>query len=175
MTESKGSVMPRLRLLPALVIALACALLAACDKPNKMPAGSWDPYADVIFTGGEVVTVAEGFKLAKGLAVKDGKVIVVGTSEEALAYRGPNTKVIDITGKTLIPGLQDSHLHFRSLGWDLTHSADLTFARSADDVVKAVAEVKTKLNPAPGAWIGGARWDQYKYPEMFTRWQLDAV
>lgn len=167
--------MPRLRSLPALVIALACALLAACDKPNKMPAGSWDPYADVIFTGGEVVTVAEGFKLAKGLAIKGGKVIVVGTSEDALAYRGPNTKVIDITGKTLIPGLQDSHLHFRSLGWDLTHSADLTFARSADDVVKAVADVKAKLNPAPGDWIGGARWDQYKYPEMFTRWQLDAV
>ncbi len=42
-------------------------------------------------------------------------------------------------------------------------------------MVKAVADVKTKLNPAPGAWIGGARWDQYKYPEMFTRWQLDAV
>ena len=167
--------MSRLRYLPVLLLALLCATLPGCDKSNKMPSGSWSPYADVIFTGGEVVTVAKGFPLAKGLAIKDGKVIVVGTSEEVLAYRGPNTKVIDATGKTIIPGLQDSHNHFLSLGYDLKHSADLTFARSPAEVVKAVADLKAQLNPAAGAWIGGARWDQYKYPQMFTRWQLDAV
>lgn len=167
--------MSHLRYLPALMLALLCALLPGCEKSNKMPSGPWNPYADVIFTGGEVVTVAKGFPLAKGLAIKDGKVIVVGTSEEALAYRGPNTKVIDATGKTIIPGLQDSHIHFLSLGYDLKHSADLTFARSAEDVVKAVADLKAQLKPAAGEWIGGARWDQYKYPKMFTRWELDAV
>jgi predicted amidohydrolase YtcJ len=41
--------------------------------------------------------------------------------------------------------------------------------------VKAVADLKARLNPAPGSWIGGARWDQFKYPQMVTRWQLDAV
>jgi predicted amidohydrolase YtcJ len=159
---------------PALILALACTVLAACGGP-KMPSGPWSPYADVIFTGGEVVTVANGFPIAKGLAIKDGKVIVVGTSDEVLAYRGPNTKVVDITGKTVIPGLQDSHIHFLTLGYDLKHSADLTFAKSADDIVKAVADLKARLNPAPGSWIGGARWDQFKYPQMVTRWQLDAV
>jgi predicted amidohydrolase YtcJ len=166
--------MLRLRYVPAAILALICAALAGCDKP-KMPSGSWNPYADVIFTGGEVDTVANGFQVAHGLAIKDGKVMVVGSSDEVLAYQGPNTKVIDTKGKTVIPGLQDSHIHFLSLGYDLTHSADLTFARNADEVVKVVAALKAQLKPAPGVWIGGARWDQFKYPQMFTRWQLDAV
>jgi predicted amidohydrolase YtcJ len=152
-----------------------CVALSACEKKPEMPAGAWSPYADVVFTGGEVVSVDKEFKVAKALAVKDGKIIVVGSDSDVLAYRGPQTKVVDITGKTVIPGLQDSHIHFASLGYDLTHNADLTFAKNADDIVKAVADVKAKLNPAPGQWLGGARWDQYKYPEMVTRWQLDAV
>jgi hypothetical protein len=159
---------------PAVIAALLCATLTGCDKPG-LPQGSWSPYADAVFTGGEVVTVDTDFHIAQALAIKDGKVIVVGTDKDVLVYRGPKTKVIDIKGKTVIPGLQDSHIHFASLGYDLKHNADLTFAKNADDIVKAVADIKTKLNPAPGQWIGGARWDQYKYPEMVTRWQLDAV
>src|SRR5215471_16536933 len=135
----------------------------------------WNPYADVIFTNGKVVTVDSNFSIAQALAIKEGKLIAVGTNAEALALRGPNTKVLDLAGKTVIPGLQDSHIHFLSLGEDVTFEADLTFAKNAQDIVKAVGDVKNRRNLSPGEWIRGTKWDQYKYPEMVTRWQLDAV
>jgi predicted amidohydrolase YtcJ len=166
--------MSRSHYIRTIVGSLVCVALAGCGK-SDMPSGSWSPYADVIFTGGEVVTVNKDFAVAQGLAIKDGKIIVIGSDKDVQAYRGPDTKVVDITGKTIIPGMQDSHMHFATLGYDLTHNADLTFAKNADDIVRAVAEIKAKLKPAKGEWIGGARWDQYKYPEMVTRWQLDAV
>src|SRR5215831_971570 len=135
----------------------------------------WNPYADAIFTNGKVVTVDSKFTVAQALAIKDGKLIAVGTNAEAMALRGPNTKVLDLAGKTVIPGLQDSHIHFLTLGEDVTFEADLTYAKNADDIVKTVADVKNRRNVPPGEWIRGTKWDQYKYPAMVTRWQLDAV
>src|SRR5215831_11485961 len=135
----------------------------------------WTPYADVIFTNGKIVTVDKNFTIAQALAIKEGKLIAVGTNADAMALRGPNTKVLDLGGKTVIPGLQDSHMHFLTLGDDETSEADLTYAKNAEDIVKAVANVKDRRNVPPGEWIRGTKWDQYKYPQMVTRWQLDAV
>src|ERR1043165_1899996 len=96
----------------------------------------WTPYADVIFTNGKIVTVDANFSVAQALAIKEGKLIAVGTNADALAHRGPNTKVLDLAGKTVIPGLQDSHIHFLSLGEDVTYEADQTFSKNAQDIVK---------------------------------------
>jgi predicted amidohydrolase YtcJ len=96
------------------------------------------------------VTVDEGFSLADAVAVKDGRILAVGTVSEVDAFRGPGTTVIDLTSCTVIPGLQDSHIH-------------------------EIASLKERMNPEPGEWLIGNRWDQYKYPEMVTRWQLDDV
>ena len=99
----------------------------------------WNPYADVIFTNGKIVTVDANFTIAQALAIKDGKLIAVGTNAEALALRGPNTKVLDLAGKTVIPGLQDSHIHFLRLGEEVTYEADLTYAKNDQDIVKSIA------------------------------------
>jgi predicted amidohydrolase YtcJ len=135
----------------------------------------WNPYADMIFTNGKVVTVDTNFSIAQALAIKDGKLIVVGTNAEAMAVRGPNSKILDLAGKTVIPGLQDSHIHFLSLGEEIAYEADLTYAKNAQDIVKAIADLRQRRNPRPGEWLQGTKWDQYKYPDMVTRWQLDAV
>src|SRR5215467_12270361 len=118
----------------------------------------WNPYADVIFTNGKIVTVDKNFSIAQALAIKDGKLIAVGTNAEAMALRGPSTKILDLAGKTVIPGLQDSHIHFRNLGEDVTYEADLTFAKNAQEIVKAVSDVKDKRNVKPGEWIRGTKW-----------------
>src|ERR1051325_448383 len=104
----------------------------------------WTPYADLILTNGKVVTVDSGFTIAQALAIKDGKLIAVGSNADALAMRGPNTKVLDLAGKTVIPGLQDSHIHFLPLGEEVTYEADLTFAKNAQDIVRSVAAVKER-------------------------------
>src|SRR5215467_840266 len=117
--------------------------------------GRWTPYADTIFTNGKIVTVDKNFSIAQALAIKDGKLIAVGTNADALALRGPNTKVLDLAGKTVIPGLQDSHIHFLSLGEDVTFEADQTYSKNAQDIVNSIADLKNRRNLPIGDWIRG--------------------
>ncbi|MFC1557567.1 amidohydrolase [candidate division KSB1 bacterium] len=141
---------------------------------GEQPLSRWSQ-ADFIFTNGTVVTVDETFSRVEAIAVRDGLIAAAGSESEVLLLRGPATRLIDMQGKTAIPGIQDSHIHFLSLGNELRYQAELTLARNAEDVIDAVNELKNRLNPAPGEWIRGQRWDQYKYDEMFTRWQLDEI
>jgi predicted amidohydrolase YtcJ len=67
--------------------------------------------ADLILHNGKVVTVDRGFTIRQALAVKDGRLISVGADADVLKERGPNTKVVDLGGKTVLPGLIDSHTH----------------------------------------------------------------
>jgi predicted amidohydrolase YtcJ len=158
--------MYRFGLLPAALLLL----LASCSSP--VPPGA---QADWIFSGGQVVTVDEDFSLAEALAVKDGKVLAVGTVDEVGRFHGPDTEVVDLAGRSVVPGLQDSHIHFLSLGHDITYEAELTFAMTAEEIIAEIVALKERLDPEPGEWLFGNRWDQYKYPEMVTRWQLDEV
>ncbi|MBM3789607.1 MAG: amidohydrolase family protein, partial [Acidobacteria bacterium] len=59
------------------------------------------------------------------------------------------------------------------LGRDVRYEADLTYARNAEEILEEIRKLKQRLNPGSGRWLVGNRWDQYKYPEMVTRWQLD--
>lgn len=152
-------------------VAVLVSVFGGCVG-DGLPQGA---AADLIFTGGAVVTVDEDFSIAEALAVRDGQILAVGSATEVAGYAGPGTRVIDLEGKTVLPGLQDSHIHFLGLGQDVTYEAELTFAMTAEEIVAAVADLKERLDPEPGEWLVGNRWDQYKYPEMVTRWQLDEV
>ncbi|MDE3155307.1 MAG: amidohydrolase [Acidobacteriota bacterium] len=161
-----------MRRLLLVAMLLAAPLFVRAQQPSPH---AWSPYADVILTNGSVTTVDKDFTIAQALAIKDGRLIVVGTNAEALATRGPATKVVDLHGRTVIPGLQDSHIHFLPLGEEVTREADFTYAKSAADIITGVEQVVAKVHPKPGDWIRGSKWDQYKYPQMVTRWELDKV
>ena len=109
--------------------------------------------ADWIFTGGQVVTVDQDFSTAEALAVKNGTVLAVGSVADIASFEGPGTRTVDLAGRTVIPGLQDSHIHFLSLGHDITYEAELTFAMTAQDILDEIAALKARDNPAPGAPI----------------------
>jgi predicted amidohydrolase YtcJ len=147
----------------------------ACSVSQEPSAETWDRYADLIFVDGRVVTVNRDFTIHEGVAIKDGRIISVGTDEEVMRHLGERTGVIELRGKTVIPGIQDSHIHFLGLGHDVTYQAELTFCRNVDEIVEAVRELKERIQPKPGDWLVGERWDQYKYPKMVTRWDLDNV
>ena len=151
-------------------LATAVVVLASCA-----PADAPRLEADLILTGAGVVTVDPGFTMAQGVAIRDGMIIGVGSDREVLAFRGAGTRVLELDGKTVLPGLIDSHIHFLTLGRDVQRQAELTFAMSAEEILDAVVELKERLSPEAGEWLVGNRWDQYKYPEMVTRWQLDSV
>ena len=123
-------------------------ILGACRNPAP---------ADLVLINGKVATVDADFAIRGAVAVRDGRIVYVGTSDEARAYRGPETKVIDCAGLLVLPGLIDAHAHLHDLG-DALSSLDVTGSTSFEEIVDKVAErIKTA---APGEWIIGGRWDQ---------------
>ena len=132
--------------------------------------------ADLILKNGKIITVDEKFSIAEAVAVKDGKIQVVGTTAEVKTLKGEATKVIDLEGKTVMPGLIDSHLHLPNTG----KSLQLINCRtppmmSIEDMKKAVAE--KVADSKSGEWILGRGWDQVKLAEHRnpSRWDLDEV
>jgi predicted amidohydrolase YtcJ len=103
---------------------------------------------------------------AAAVAIRGGKIIYVGSDKGALALRGKRTRVIDLDGATVIPGLVDSHTHFVELGAKL-ESVDLTDVATESQAVAKVAE-RAKSVPK-GEWIFGAGWDEgawaNRYPD----------
>lgn len=94
---------------------------------------------------------------AEAVAIRDGRIVFVGSSKGAQAFRGRQTRVIDLHGATLLPGLVDSHTHFMELGAKL-ESVDLTGVATE---AQAVALVAARAKTVPkGEWIFGAGWDE---------------
>ncbi|MBM3459837.1 MAG: amidohydrolase, partial [Armatimonadetes bacterium] len=90
----------------SLYLTVLAALVGAAGAGR-----SQEPPADLILHGGKVVTVDARFSLRNAVAVRDGKVVRVGRDAEVLALRGPQTRVVGLQGRTVLPGLIDSHTH----------------------------------------------------------------
>lgn len=139
--------------------------------------------ADLIFTGGRVVTVDADSRITEALAVRDGTIVGVGTDEEVLTLAGENTRVVDLDGGTVIPGINDSHCHAVSYGLarpPLTLDLNYPNVRSIADIVRAVEAAVADAEP--GRWIVGAGWDTGYLDECVrdqdgqpTRHDLDPV
>ncbi len=112
--------------------------------------------ADLIVYNGNVYTVNSNFEKAEAFAVKDGKILETGTSED-IRKKYTATEQVDAEGKTILPGLIDAHSHFYRYGLAL-QSADLVGTESFKEVVQKVTEQREKYPNA--AWITGRGWDQ---------------
>ena len=94
--------------------------------------------------------------------MRGDRIVLVGTSDEALALRGPDTRVIDAGGATLVPGLQDAHGHFTNLGASL----QVLQLRGTTSYEQIVEMVRARAATArPGEWIQGRSWDQNDWPK----------
>lgn len=146
--------------LAALVaLALGAAAPAALPRPvaAQQPASPTAPRADLILTNARIYTADADRPFVEAMAVQGGKVAFVGSARGALALQGPGTRVLDLGGNTVIPGMTDAHAHFLGLGESLA-SVDLTGTRSYAQVVERVAAA-ARTAPA-GSWIVGRGWDQ---------------
>ena len=103
---------------------------------------------------------------ASAVAVRDGKIVFVGDTREARDYRGDTTRVVDLAGATVVPGLVDSHTHVFALGAALDR-VDLVGVDTEEEAVARVAE-RAKRVPK-GSWIVGRGWDEgawaNRYPD----------
>ena len=93
-----------IHLLSALLIAFALATSALAQP------------ADLVLRGGRVITVDKDWRIAQAIAIRDGRFLAVGDDAAIAGHIGPNTQVVELAGKTVVPGLIDSHLHQLSAG-----------------------------------------------------------
>jgi predicted amidohydrolase YtcJ len=116
---------------------------------------SFQTPAELILQNGNVITVDPARPRAEAVAIKDGRILAVGSAEEVAKYRGPSTRILDLQGKTAMPGLIDGHLHFPRLGKRLK-TLFLDKTRSVDEALAIVAREVQKLKP--GEWLTGQGW-----------------
>lgn len=150
---------PTSEMRPTFLPALAGALLAmpsAATIGAQQSAAPRRP-ADLIVTGARIYTVDDSRPTAEAIAVRDGRILFVGSARGARALQGPKTQVVDATGRTIIPGMTDAHAHLLGLGQAL-RTVDLTGTTSYADVIARVA-ARARQVPA-GSWIIGRGWDQ---------------
>jgi predicted amidohydrolase YtcJ len=149
---------------------IACVLSSACSQ-SEIP-----DVAELVLTNGKIVTVDGNERIAEAVAVMNGRIAAVGTNDDVKAWTGAATNVIDLQGRTAIPGLIDSHAHITSTALrrvgvlDLSEEAGIG---SIADIQKTIAERATGL--PQGEWIIGVGEDDYKLAEKRhpTRWELD--
>lgn len=118
--------------------------------------------ADVVLRGGPVHTLDSDRPLARAVALRDGRIQWLGSSEAAGRWIGPATEIVELRGRALLPGFADAHLHLFSLA-DSLAEVDLVGSTSYAEVVARVAAAATRC--APGTWITGRGWDQNDWDE----------
>jgi predicted amidohydrolase YtcJ len=147
------------------VFVVAIAVVAA---PIAAPAQT----ADTVLVNGKIVTVDDRFTIAQALAVKDGRVVRVGASAEIEALKGPQTRVIELAGRTVIPGLIDNNAHWvRAAEHDELRFDGVT---SRQQALKMLAE-RVRATPA-GEWIvvlGG--WSEEQFTDEARGFPLDEL
>ena len=127
----------------------------SCSNPKNKS-------ATMLIYGGTIYTV-DSLIIVEAVAIKNDKIIFTGSLEDANKFKTKDTKLIDLEGKTMTPGLIEGHGHFMGLGYNELN-LDLMNTTSYQSIVDAVAErVKTVK---PGEWITGRGWHQSKWDSM---------
>ncbi len=119
--------------------------------------------ADVIVVNGHILTKDAHDTIVQALAIRDGRIVAVGSNTTIRSFVGRGAQVIDLHGHTATPGLIDTHAHVLEGGLDALLSVDLSAAKSIADVRRLISERAATL--APGAWLTGSGWDEGKLAE----------
>jgi predicted amidohydrolase YtcJ len=136
------------------LLAFAIIFLIAASCSDKKPS------ADLIISNGTIYTATDQQKTVEAVAVKDGRILAAGTSDEINAYKGDNTKAIDLAGRTMTPGFIEGHGHIMGVGYNELN-LDLMSVKSYEELVERVKEAVAKAQP--GQWILGRGWHQDKW------------
>jgi predicted amidohydrolase YtcJ len=149
--------------LPA-IVAIAAALPARAQN------------ADTILVNGKILTVDRQFSTREAVAIRDGKITAVGSSADIRKQAGPKTRVIDLQGRTVIPGLIDSHIHAIRAGQTFTTEVNWVGAASIAEAMSRIHEAS--LAKKPGSWLivaGGWHAEQFKEKRRPTQADLVAA
>lgn len=152
----------------AICLFLLATTVAGCAKNDK--SGT----ADLALKGGAVYTVDGARSWAEAVAIRDGLIVFVGTNKDLQAYVGPDTQVVDLEGRMLMPAIQDIHIHPIMAGLE-ANTCDLNGLTTADEYVAAIRKYADEHPDRP--WITGGGWLMSAFgPGALARKELiDAV
>src|SRR5437868_11336539 len=140
------------------ILSLTMLLIAAgltASRPQL-------PRADLIVVNANVYTVDNARPRASAFAVHDGRIIFVGSDSEARTLAGARTGILDLHGRTVIPGMLDAHAHLSGLATAL-RNVQLAGSPTYDEVIRRIVERARTLKP--GEWLEGRGWDQNLWPD----------
>ena len=167
------------RIAPILLLAVASGVSAQNGISAQNAAQK--PKADLIFTHGNIYTgvtdAASSFgagKRAEALAVLNDRILAVGTRDEIMKLKGPETKIVDLDGHFVMPGFNDAHMHLASAGLEKMN-VNMVGVKTLDEFRE---RLRAKVEAAePGEWVVGEGWDETLWPVKVlpTRWDLDEV
>src|SRR5436190_438115 len=149
----------------------ALTVLWFCLTPPFLPPAE---LADVVFVNANVYTVNVKQPHAEAVAVKGDRIVFVGANAAVKKYEGANTRVVDLHGQTVVPGMTDAHYHFIGVG-QREMNLNLEGLTNLEDFL---AKVKERVDRAkPGEWVTGRGWIEtfWKPPVFPTRWDLDKI
>ncbi|HEV2665151.1 MAG TPA: amidohydrolase family protein, partial [Blastocatellia bacterium] len=148
---------------------------------NTRSKGSTESVADTIYTNGVIITVNDAQPSAEAVAVKDGRILAVGAGDDVMRHRGASTEVVDLKGRTMIPGFVDGHSHICDYGmlwrYPTLNPPPVGEVRSIDDIVAKMREFVEKKKVPRGAAVFGNGYDDSMLAERRhpTREDLDRV
>jgi predicted amidohydrolase YtcJ len=165
---SEATAMVGAHLYPALVFSVLALVLGCLSNCGAQP-------ADMVITRANVITMDAKQPRTEALAVRDGKFVAVGSDESVKPLIGPNTRVFDLAGKTVVPGFVDAHIHPRPVYPEESRWANVDCSpnsvRTVDELVAALKR-KAERTP-PGQWVNGSRYQETKLGRQPTRHDLD--
>ena len=128
--------------------------------------GGSRPIADTILSHARIYTLNARQPWAEAVAVRDGRIVAVGSARQIARYRGPSTKMLDARGRLVLPGFIDSHIHFveGSLAMTQVRLDDTKSVAEIQAVVREFARTHPATSP-DSAWVTGRGWS---YPEFAT-------
>jgi len=118
--------------------------------------------ADLIIINATVHTMDAAQPAAQALAIIGNRIVAIGSTNEIKSLAGPSTRVIDAHGRFVLPGFNDSHVHFMSGGFQLS-SVDLRDANTPQEFAERIRDFAAKI--PKGRWITGGDWDHERWPE----------
>lgn len=142
-----------------LIAAFTIMLISSCTNPSN-PNG-----ADAIYYGGDIITMeGDNANYAEAIALKEGKIVFVGSKSEAEKLQGDSTQMHDLQGKTLVPGFIDGHAHFAGFGAQAVAANLLAnpdgSVNSMDDLINELKKWhKENGTSKTGGWIIGTGFD----------------
>jgi predicted amidohydrolase YtcJ len=138
----------------SLLLALSIGFGIASCKPKVPP-------ADLIVRNGRIYTLDDARTWAEAVAIDDGRIVFVGTDEDADAFVGPGTRFVDVEGRMVLPGFHDSHVHPVSGGVELGQ-CNLNGLSTRDGVFAAIEECAARTPDEE--WVVGGGWDLPLFP-----------